>query len=108
VPARGARAGEAEGLRISFAAAQDKLAQADNTIQRRNAAIELGMPGFSQVADRTVTLPAAQPASRQAGKHPDDGETSLIIFSQRRDRDRVVAPEPAGLVFDDALLMRGL
>jgi integrase len=47
--------GEAEGLRVSLAAAKEKLAQADNTIQRRGAAVELGMPGFPQVAGLTIT-----------------------------------------------------
>ena len=59
-------AGEAEGLRVSLYAAKDKLAQADNTIQRRNIATQLGMPAFPQIADRTVTTPrhpADQPES---------------------------------------------
>ena len=47
--------GEAEGLRVSLAGVKDKLAQADSTIQRREAAVELGMPGFSHVAGLTIT-----------------------------------------------------
>jgi hypothetical protein len=47
--------GEAEGLRVSLAAAKEKLAQADNTIQRRGVAVELGMPGFPHVAGLTIT-----------------------------------------------------
>ena len=47
--------GEAEGLRVSLAAAKEKLAQADSTIQRRKAAVELGMPGFPQVTGLTIT-----------------------------------------------------
>jgi hypothetical protein len=47
--------GEAEGLRVSLAAAKEKLAQTDSTIQRRGAAVELGMPGFPQAAGLTIT-----------------------------------------------------
>jgi integrase len=57
--------GEAEGLRVSLAAAKDKLAQIDSTIQRRNADIELGMPGFSTIAARTVTTSATPPVGRK-------------------------------------------
>ena len=49
--------GEAEGLRVSLAAAKDKLAQIDNVIQRRNTAIALGMPGYRDIAGRTTTAP---------------------------------------------------
>ena len=47
--------GEAEGLRVSLAAAKEKLAQADNTTQRRKTAVELGMPGFPDVTGLTIT-----------------------------------------------------
>lgn len=47
--------GEADGLRVSLAAAKEKLAQADASLQRRVVAVELGMPNFSNVAARTVT-----------------------------------------------------
>ncbi|GIE92038.1 hypothetical protein [Actinoplanes regularis] len=53
--------GEAEGLRVSLAAAKEKLAQVDGTLQRRHKAIELGMPSFPQVAGYTVTSSAARP-----------------------------------------------
>jgi hypothetical protein len=43
--------GEAEGLRVSLAAAQGKLAQLDERTQR--GAINLGIPTFSEVAGRT-------------------------------------------------------
>ena len=46
--------GEAEGLRVSLVAAKEKLAQTDVTLQRRAAAIELGMPTFPNVVSRTV------------------------------------------------------
>ncbi len=47
--------GEADGLRVSLAAAKEKLAQADASLQRRVVAADLGMPGFRDVAARTVT-----------------------------------------------------
>jgi site-specific recombinase XerD len=58
--------GEAEGLRVSLAAAKDKLTQTDDTVQRRTAAIELGMPSFPGIAARTVTPSAAPPAASAA------------------------------------------
>jgi site-specific recombinase XerD len=50
-------AGEAEGLRVSLAAAKDKLAQLNNAIGRRHTAVQLGMPSFPQVVGRTITYP---------------------------------------------------
>jgi hypothetical protein len=47
--------GEADGLRVSLAAAKEKLAHADASLQRRVVAVELGMPSFRDVAARTVT-----------------------------------------------------
>jgi integrase len=46
--------GEAEGLKVSLAAARQKLAQLDDLATRRSA-IHLGMPGFPGIASRTVT-----------------------------------------------------
>ena len=51
---RGGWTGEAEGLTVSLAAAQQKLAQLDEVTARRTA-MHLGMPGFPDVAGRTVT-----------------------------------------------------
>ena len=48
--------GEAEGLKVSLAAAQHKLAQLDDLATRR-ATIHLGMPRFTDIAGRTVTTP---------------------------------------------------
>jgi hypothetical protein len=48
--------GEAEGLRVSFAGAKDKLTQIDNAIQRRNTAIELGIPSYRELARRTTAV----------------------------------------------------
>jgi len=48
--------GEAEGLNVSLAAANAKLAQVDGLIARRNAAVHLGMPAVPD----TATLPAGK------------------------------------------------
>ena len=50
--------GEAEGLKVSLAGADAKLAQLDQ-MARRAAAIHLGMPAFREIAGRTA-LPAAK------------------------------------------------
>jgi hypothetical protein len=47
--------GEAEGLKVSLAAANAKLAQLDGLIARRNAAVNLGMPTYRDIAGRAVT-----------------------------------------------------
>ena len=49
--------GEAEGLKVSLAAANAKLAQVDRLIARRNTAVHLGMPTYRDVAGRTATVP---------------------------------------------------
>lgn len=51
---RESRIGEAEGLKVSLAAAKQKLAQLDDLAARRTT-IPLGMPDFPDVAGRTVT-----------------------------------------------------
>jgi hypothetical protein len=48
--------GESEGLRISLAATQDKLAHMDQIAARRTDAL-LDTPGFARTAARTVTTP---------------------------------------------------
>ncbi|MFJ3966128.1 tyrosine-type recombinase/integrase [Streptomyces sp. NPDC090036] len=40
--------GEVEGLRVSLAGAEDKLAQVDALAERQSTAVQLGMPGFSR------------------------------------------------------------
>lgn len=45
--------GEVEGLQVSLADAQGKLAQLDDESARRSTVVNLGMPGFSQIAVRT-------------------------------------------------------
>jgi hypothetical protein len=49
--------GELEGLKVSLAAAEAKLAQLDALASRRRAATDLGMPSFAHAAGRTVTAP---------------------------------------------------
>jgi integrase len=49
--------GEAEGLRVSLAGAEAKLAQLDQ-MARRTATIHLGMPAFGEIAGRTA-LPSS-------------------------------------------------
>jgi transcription elongation GreA/GreB family factor len=48
--------GEAEGLRVSLAAAEGKLAQLDERV-RRATTINLGIPAFREVTGRTAVLP---------------------------------------------------
>jgi integrase len=48
-------AGEAEGLKVSLAAANNKLAQADATAARRSEAVSLGIPAYRDIAAVTVT-----------------------------------------------------
>ena len=50
--------GEAEGLKVSLAGADAKLAQLDQ-MARRAATIHLGMPAFGEIAGRTA-LPASK------------------------------------------------
>ena len=47
--------GEAEGLKVSLAAANAKLAQVDGLAARRNAAVSLSTPAFRDIAGRTAT-----------------------------------------------------
>ena len=51
--------GEAEGLKVSLAAARHKLTQLDD-LARRRSTIHLGMPGFPDIASRTVTIPGTE------------------------------------------------
>jgi hypothetical protein len=45
---------EVEGLKVSLAGANDKLAQLDRRTHRHSS-VHLGMPGFLDVAGRTAT-----------------------------------------------------
>jgi integrase len=54
--------GEANGLKVSLAAASNKLAQIETTLARRSQAISLGMPAFPDIAGSTIT---ATPAAKE-------------------------------------------
>jgi len=51
---REGRLGEAEGLKVSLAAAEARLTQVDGLIARRRDAVSLGMPSFPDIAGRTA------------------------------------------------------
>ncbi|MGP0024063.1 MAG: hypothetical protein ACLPKE_12005, partial [Streptosporangiaceae bacterium] len=50
-------AGEAEGLKVSLAAANNKLAQADTAAARRSEAVNLGIPTYRDIAAATISAP---------------------------------------------------
>ena len=85
--------GEVEGLEVSLAGAEDKIAQIDATLNRR-AAVPLGMPSFTDLTGRSVSPapeghrsdhPGPSPArpTRCApgarGIHPLEAGTGLLI-----------------------------
>ena len=45
--------GEIEGLKISLAGAEDKLAQIAASLRRRAYAVQLGIPAFPDIAGRS-------------------------------------------------------
>ncbi|MFI6906166.1 hypothetical protein ACIBKY_33220 [Nonomuraea sp. NPDC050394] len=47
--------GEIEGLQVSLASAEEKLAQLDAEQVRQRQVVDLGMPRFSQIATRIST-----------------------------------------------------
>jgi hypothetical protein len=47
--------GEAEGLKVSLAAANNKIAQADLTAARRAEHVHLGIPAYRDIAATTLT-----------------------------------------------------
>jgi len=51
--------GEIEGLKVSLAGTQDKLAQIGTTLRRQQQAVQLGMPAFPDIAGRSVPAPPA-------------------------------------------------
>ncbi|MFD3563550.1 hypothetical protein ACFWVU_28345 [Streptomyces sp. NPDC058686] len=53
--------GEVEGLQVSLAGAEDKLAQLDAEQTRRGTAVDLGMPTFAQIAIRTSDVEEPAP-----------------------------------------------
>jgi Phage integrase family len=52
--------GEVEGLKVSLAGTEDKLAQLDTALRRREQAVHLGMPAFPDIAGRSVPAPEGQ------------------------------------------------
>jgi hypothetical protein len=50
-------AGEAEGLKVSLAAATNKIAQADLTAARRAEHVHLGVPAYRDITAATLTAP---------------------------------------------------
>ena len=48
-------AGEAEGLKVSLAAANNRLAQIELTLARRTEAVSLGMPSYRDTAATLIT-----------------------------------------------------
>ncbi|MFF3126635.1 integrase [Streptomyces sp. NPDC057908] len=53
--------GEVQGLQVSLAGAEDKLAQLDAEQTRRGTAVDLGMPTFAQIAIRTSDVEEPAP-----------------------------------------------
>ena len=51
--------GEAEGLRVSLAAARDKVTQLDEQA-RRAVTVSLGIPAYRDIAARTAAPPAGR------------------------------------------------
>ncbi len=55
--------GEAEGLKVSLAGADAKLAQTDQITAQRSHSVQLGIPTFTDAAGRTNVTPPARPAA---------------------------------------------
>jgi hypothetical protein len=66
-------AGETEGLQVSLAATDQKLAQMDEISARRRAVVHLGMPGRHAVS-RTVTTQPSFPSAIPPRAHSDQGK----------------------------------
>ena len=50
--------GEAEGLRVSLSAANNKIAQAGLSAARRTEHVSLGIPAYRDIAAATLAAPA--------------------------------------------------
>jgi hypothetical protein len=48
--------GEVEGLKVSLAGAEDKLAQIDAALRRPATTVQLGMPAFPGTVPHTVAM----------------------------------------------------
>jgi len=53
--------GEIEGLKVSLAGTEDKLAQIHASLQRREQTVHLGMPAFPDIAGRAIPAPEGNP-----------------------------------------------
>ncbi len=62
--------GEAEGLNVSLAGAEQKLAQMDQITAQRSRAVQLGMPSFPQASGRTIIPPPPTSETSQAHASP--------------------------------------
>ena len=58
--------GEAEGLKVSLAAADARLAETGTAAARRTTAADLGMPAYRDIAGRLTTGPAQAMTTRQS------------------------------------------
>lgn len=67
--------GDIEGLNVSLAAAQQKLAQIEEIITRRSS-VHLGMPSFPDIASRTITAGEPETPIRDQGSAPTDSRLS--------------------------------
>ncbi|MFJ1545246.1 hypothetical protein [Streptomyces sp. NPDC088246] len=54
---REGRLGEVEGLRVSLAGAEEKIAQLDARQERRSSKVFPGVPSFGQIGARTAVRP---------------------------------------------------
>ena len=92
---------QAEGLRLSLAAAKEKLTQTDNTVQRRAAAVALGMLAFPRVAARTVTAPRSRADRGDEQQHasPPGPRSRMVGSVDHADRGQQI-----GLSFDLGVL----
>ena len=70
--------GEAEGLKVSLAGAEAKLAQMDQIAARRGRAVDLGVPTFTDAAgptpadDRLLPAVPARPGRPRSGASADE------------------------------------
>ena len=46
--------GEVEGLKVSLAGAEDKLAQIDAALQRQATTVQLGIPAFPDIVPHSI------------------------------------------------------
>jgi integrase len=64
--------GEVEGLQVSLAGAEDKLAQVTASLARKADAVQLGMPAFPDIAGRTVPDSASACPGHRPGHARED------------------------------------